>query len=58
MDEMLTVDEVAARLRISRWTVYRLIKERRLDSGKVGACRRITATSVAAYIAAVIEEAA
>lgn len=58
MDELLTVDEVAARLRVSRWTVYRLIKERDLVSVKVGSCRRVAPESVALYIAALVEEAA
>lgn len=58
MDELLRVDEVAARLRVSRWMVYRLIKERRLVSVKVGNCRRIAPESVAAYIAELLEEAA
>lgn len=58
MDELLRVDEVAARLRVSRWTVYRLMKERRLVSVKVGNCRRIPPDSVAAYIAELVEEMA
>src|SRR5690606_26195548 len=58
MDELLTVDEVAARRRVSRWTVYRLIKERHLTSVKVGKCRRIAPESVTVYIAGLVEEAA
>lgn len=58
MDELLTVDEVAARLRVSRWMVYRLIKERQLVSVKLGSCRRIAPESVAAYIAELVEEVA
>lgn len=58
MDELLTVDEVAARLRVSRWMVYRLIKERQLTSVKVGKCRRVAPESVAVYISELMEEAA
>lgn len=58
MDELLTVDEVAARLRVSRWTVYRLMKERHVVSVKVRGCRRVTPESVSAYIAELVEEVA
>lgn len=58
MEELLTVDEVAARLRVSRWTVYRLMKERELTSVKVRGCRRVTPDSVNTYIAALVEDAA
>ncbi len=37
----LTVPEVAARLRVSRWKVYELIRTRELASFNVGRCRRV-----------------
>lgn len=55
---LLTVEEVQERLRVSRWTIYRLIKERRLISVTVGRCRRVPAGAVDTYIAELIEEAA
>jgi excisionase family DNA binding protein len=58
-DEVLTVEETAQRLKVSRWTVYRLLKERRLVGVLVGVrCRRITAESVRVYVHELIEEAA
>ncbi|MBC3841830.1 helix-turn-helix domain-containing protein [Streptacidiphilus sp. 4-A2] len=42
--ELLTVPEVMARLKISRSTVYDLIRTRRLASITIGRARRIPAT--------------
>jgi excisionase family DNA binding protein len=58
MEPLLRVDEAAELLRVSRWTVYKLIKERQLTSVKVRSGRRIVAESVRAYVAALIEDAA
>ena len=58
MEPLLTVDEAADLLRVSRWTVYKLIKERELVSVKVRSGRRIVPDSVQAYIAALIEDVA
>lgn len=58
MERLVTVDEAAALLAVSRWTVYRLIKERRVVSVLVGRCRRITSSSLAAYMDELIEEVA
>ncbi len=58
-DRLLTLDEAAELLSVSRWTVFRLAKQRQLVSILVAArCRRVTASSVQAYIARQIEEAA
>lgn len=58
MEPMLKVDEAAALLNVSRWTVYKLIKERELVSVKVRNGRRVPVESVRAYVAALIEDAA
>jgi excisionase family DNA binding protein len=59
MDQLLTMDEAARVLGVSRWTVFRLAKERRIVSLLVGTrCRRITAASVQAYIDRQLEDAA
>jgi excisionase family DNA binding protein len=42
----LTVNEVADRLRISRWKVHELIRLRELESFRVGRCRRVPASAV------------
>ena len=57
MDGLVKVDEVASMLQVSRWTVYRLIKERELVSVKVGSSRRVPVQAVRDYIAALIEVA-
>lgn len=46
----LTVAEVAARLRVSKMSVYRRIDEGELSVVKVGRSFRIPAGEVAAYI--------
>ncbi|MGP3961908.1 helix-turn-helix domain-containing protein [Nonomuraea sp. 3N208] len=40
-DLVLTVDEAAARLRVSRWTLYTLIRSNQLRSFKIGRRRLI-----------------
>ncbi|MGH3489583.1 MAG: helix-turn-helix domain-containing protein [Actinopolymorphaceae bacterium] len=58
MERLLTVEEASEILAVSRWTVYRLIKERRVVSVLVGRCRRITASSLAEYMDELIDEVA
>jgi excisionase family DNA binding protein len=55
---LLTIPEVVELLKVSRWTVYRLMQERELVGVKVRGGRRITEASVSAYVAALIEDAA
>jgi excisionase family DNA binding protein len=50
-DDFMTVNEVAARLKISRWKVYELIRSRELDSFRLGRCRRIPAGAVDEMVA-------
>ncbi len=52
VDELLTPDEVAERLRTSPRFVRRLIAERRIAFTKVGKYVRIAAVDVDAFIAA------
>lgn len=40
-DSLLTVPEACHRLRISRWTLYRLIREDQLQTVKIGTARRV-----------------
>jgi len=56
--ELLTVPEVMAALRLSRATVYDLIRSRQLLSVKIGRCRRIPPDELAAYLARLREDAA
>lgn len=52
MSEVLTVSEVAERLRVSDLTVYRLIHARELVAYKVGNLWRIDAEDLENYIQA------
>lgn len=56
-DDLLTVPEVMARMRLGRSTVYDLIRSRRLPSLTIGRCRRIPARAVREYIARELEVA-
>lgn len=49
-DELLTTDEVAARLRATPRFVRRLVAERRITYVKVGRLVRFEETAVVAYI--------
>jgi excisionase family DNA binding protein len=53
---LLTVDEAAARLSISRWTVYNLIRSGELASITIGRARRIPLEAVDKYITQRLEE--
>jgi excisionase family DNA binding protein len=57
MERLLKVDDVAELLQVSRWTVYKLIKERELVSVKVRKGRRVPVESVRAYVANLVEVA-
>ncbi len=56
--DLLTVADVMTRLSVSKWTVYRLIKEREVVGVLVRGCRRITADSLVAYEIRIVEDAA
>ncbi|MEU2080395.1 helix-turn-helix domain-containing protein [Streptomyces albus] len=57
-DELLTVPEVMARLRLGRSTVYDLIRTRRLPSVTIGRSRRIPASALRDFIDGRLAEAA
>ncbi|MEU2244204.1 helix-turn-helix domain-containing protein [Streptomyces sp. NPDC018338] len=57
-EELLTVPEVMARLKLGRSTVYDLIRSRRLTSITVGRARPIPVDSVRDFITYEIGEAA
>ncbi len=48
--DLLTVGQVMAQLQVSKHTVYHLLRTRRLRSVRIGRCRRIPATALAAYL--------
>jgi excisionase family DNA binding protein len=57
-DELLTVPEVMARLKVGRTAVYDLIRTRELPSLTIGRSRRIPADALRAFLASRLEEAA
>ncbi|GAA1370297.1 helix-turn-helix domain-containing protein [Streptomyces beijiangensis] len=56
--ELLTVPEVMARLKISRSTVYDLIRTRQLASITIGRARRIPTNALTVLVHHHLEEAA
>ncbi|MEU0119365.1 helix-turn-helix domain-containing protein [Streptomyces bobili] len=57
-DELLTVVEVMACLRLGRSKVYDLIRTRRLPSVTIGRCRRIPVSALSDFIEGQMERAA
>jgi excisionase family DNA binding protein len=47
--DLLTVKEVAARLRVSAKTVWRLVAAKEIESVKIGTSRRVAPEAVIAY---------
>ncbi|MFD4019931.1 helix-turn-helix domain-containing protein [Streptomyces sp. SH5] len=57
-DELLTVPEAMARLKIGRSALYDLLRTRRLASLTIGRALRIPAHALADYVQHHLEEAA
>jgi excisionase family DNA binding protein len=58
-DDMLTVPDAMAKLRVSRWTLYKLIRSGELSSVLVSErCRRIPESALKDYVTRLCEEAA
>lgn len=59
MNELvLTVDEAAERLRVSRWTVYNLIRSNQLRTIKIGRRRLVPADALTECLDQLTEVAA
>jgi excisionase family DNA binding protein len=56
--ELVTVQDAAQRLAVSRWMIYRLIWDNQLKSVQIGRCRRIIRRSLDEYVARLIDGAA
>lgn len=54
---LLTVEEAAEVLTISRWKVFELIRTRQLRSIKIGGLRRVPRSAIDEYIARLLGEA-
>jgi excisionase family DNA binding protein len=58
-DDMLTVPDAMAKLKISRWTLYKLMRSGELGSVLVSErCRRIPESALNDYVTRLCEEAA
>ncbi|MGK5557676.1 helix-turn-helix domain-containing protein [Actinomadura kijaniata] len=57
-DLVLTVDEAAERLRVSRWTIYNLIRSNQLRTVKIGRRRLVPAAALAECLDQLTEVAA
>ncbi|MGA3155229.1 MAG: helix-turn-helix domain-containing protein [Streptosporangiaceae bacterium] len=57
-DRLLTVQEAADRLRVSRWSVYNLIRSNQLHTIKIDRRRLVTPAALADCIVQLGEEAA
>jgi excisionase family DNA binding protein len=55
--QLLDIDQVAARLRISKSSVYKLMAKYGLPSVKVGGSRRVTVDQLNAFVARLESEA-
>ncbi len=49
-NEILTLDELAGYLKVSSWTIYRYVRERKLPSYKIGGQWRFRKEQVDAWI--------
>jgi excisionase family DNA binding protein len=52
---LMTVQAAADMLAVSRWMIYRLIWDGKVESVQVGRCRRIVRHSFEAYLVALME---
>jgi excisionase family DNA binding protein len=58
MNDVLTIDEAAEQLRVSRWTLYNLIRTNRLRTIKIGRRRLVPASALAECLDQLMEVAA
>ena len=54
---LLTVEEAAQVLTVSRWKVFELIRTRQLRSIKIGGLRRVPCSAVDEYVVRLLGEA-
>ncbi|SEG91096.1 DNA binding domain-containing protein, excisionase family [Thermomonospora echinospora] len=57
-ERVLTLDEAAALLRLSRWSLYNLIRSNRLRTIKVGRRRIVPAAAIDEFLGESLEVAA
>jgi excisionase family DNA binding protein len=49
-DTLLSVSDIAEHLKVSKMTVYRLIRSGKLDAVRIGHSFRVTLSAVEAYV--------
>lgn len=54
METMLTVEEAAKALRLSRTKTFSLLKDGSLRSVKIGRCRRVPVSALEAFVARLV----
>ena len=54
--DLLTLNQVAERLQVSRWTVYQLIWAGELPSVHLGRCHRIRTADIDRYIDELLDD--
>lgn len=54
--EILSIKDAAQRLRVSRWTIYELIRKRQLQSFKIGSRRLVQASAIRQFVKSRLEE--
>ena len=57
-DYLLTIDEAAERLRVSRWSVYNLIRAKQLHTVKIGRRRLVTPAALTECVKQLAEKVA
>ena len=57
-DYLLTIDEAAKRLRVSRWSVYNLIRANQLRTVKIGRRRLVTPAALTECVKQLAEKVA
>ena len=57
-DYLLTIDEAAERLRVSRWSVYNLIRANQLRTVKIGRRRLVTPAALTECVKQLAEKVA
>ncbi|GLY83347.1 helix-turn-helix domain-containing protein [Actinoallomurus iriomotensis] len=58
MNDVFTIDEAAERLRVSRWTLYNLIRTNQLRTIKLGRRRLVPASALTECLDQLMEVAA
>lgn len=53
---LYTTSQAAEMLSIGRTSLYELINSGRLQSVKIGACRRVPAIAISDYVASLVDE--